>query len=119
MRISDWSSDVCSSDLLQVHCRAGCQRRVEPVDAIAGDGIGFDQRVGGEVALMALAIGADQGGGLGVGQILDALLAAEVELDPEPLVGCIDEAESVAAKAMHEAIALGEDRKSTRLNSSH
>ena len=35
---------------------------------------------------MAFAILADQGFGLGVGQVLDALLGAEVELDPDPLI---------------------------------
>src|SRR3546814_9465153 len=108
MRISDWSSDVCSSDLIiLVRPDLG---QIEGIEVVGG-GIGLRhhlhaqgpaRKVAGidgtqQVALMALAIGADQGGGLGVGQILDALLAAEVELDPEPLV----------------------DRKSTRLNSSH
>jgi len=53
------------------------------------------------VALPALA---DKGLGLGVGQVLDALLGAEVELDPEALVLGVDEAEGVAAEAVHMTI---------------
>src|SRR3546814_18266357 len=34
MRISDWSSDVCSSDLVQHH-----GRRAEVADAVAPDGV--------------------------------------------------------------------------------
>jgi hypothetical protein len=46
---------------------------------------GFEQ-----VALVAFAVLADQRlGGFGVGQVLDALLGAEVELDPEALVGAL------------------------------
>jgi hypothetical protein len=54
-----------------------------------------------QVALVALAVLADQCLGLGVGEVLDALLALEVELDPEALVGRVDEAEGVRAEAVH------------------
>src|SRR3546814_14851928 len=37
MRISDWSSDMCSSDLLGHHLTAGRAERVGHVDEIAGD----------------------------------------------------------------------------------
>src|SRR3546814_10019392 len=40
MRISDWSSDVCSSDLLDFAAEVGMPGRVDDVDAVAlpGDG---------------------------------------------------------------------------------
>ena len=44
---------------------------------------------------MGLAVAADQFGGFGVGEILDALLGAEVELDPVPLAFSVDQAVGV------------------------
>src|SRR3546814_2053622 len=35
MRISDWSSDVCSSDLLALPCRTGCAPTVYPPAMVA------------------------------------------------------------------------------------
>ena len=58
-----------------------------------------------QVALVAFAVLADQRLGLGVGQILDALLRLEVELDPEALAGRVPEAVGVRAKAVHVAVA--------------
>ena len=52
---------------------------------------------------MAFAVVADDRLGLGVGQVLDALLGAEVELHPEALVLGVDEAVGVAAEAVHVA----------------
>nr|GEU28579.1 hypothetical protein [Tanacetum cinerariifolium] len=60
-----------------------------------------------QVALRAFAVAAHELGGFGVAQIGDALLAHEVELDPEPLVFRADEAEGMAAEAVHVAVALG------------
>ncbi len=54
-----------------------------------------------QVALMAFAILADEGFGLGVGQVLNALLGAEVELDPDALIFRVDEAVGVAAETVH------------------
>jgi len=56
-----------------------------------------------QVALMGLAILADQSLGRGIRQILDALLAAEVELHPDPLVLGVEETIGMAAEAMHVA----------------
>lgn len=53
-----------------------------------------------------LAVLGDHFGGLGVGQVLDALLGLEVELDPEALVVRIDETEGMAAETMDVPIAL-------------
>ena len=54
-----------------------------------------------EVALVALPALADRHGGLLIGEVLYALLGAEVELDPVPLVPRIDHTEGVAAEAVH------------------
>jgi hypothetical protein len=53
---------------------------------------------------MALAVLGDNRLSLGIGQVLDALLANQVELDPEALVPGVDEAEGVAAEAVHLAV---------------
>jgi hypothetical protein len=53
-----------------------------------------------QVALVALAVLADDRLGLGVGQVLDAVLGLEVEFDPEALVLGVDEAERVTAETV-------------------
>ncbi len=57
---------------------------------------------------MALAIFGDDRLGLLVGQVLDALLGVEVELDPDALVSRVDHAVGVAAKAVHVAVGEGD-----------
>lgn len=64
----------------------------------------FDALV--EVALVALAILANEYLGLRIRQILDPLLGLEMELDPEPLSLVVDEAECVAAEQVH--VSIGE-----------
>src|SRR3546814_9451441 len=39
MRISDWSSDVCSSDLRRVLCRSGLRLRCERTESRDVDGV--------------------------------------------------------------------------------
>ena len=56
-----------------------------------------------QIAPMALAIVGDDRRGFFVGEILDALLRAEVEFDPDALIGGVDHREGVAAEAMHVA----------------
>jgi hypothetical protein len=56
-----------------------------------------------EVALMSLSILAYQGLGLGIGQVLDALLSAKVEFDPGALLPRIKKTVSMAAEAVHVA----------------
>ena len=56
-----------------------------------------------EVPLVAFPVLADERLGLLVGQVLDPLLRLEVEFDPEALVLGVDEAEGVAAEAVHVA----------------
>ncbi|MND83629.1 hypothetical protein D3C80_754970 [compost metagenome] len=64
-------------------------REVAPLDGVV------------EIRLTGLPILADGGGGLFICVEAVALLCLEVELDPEALVGVVDEAEGVAAVAVH------------------
>jgi hypothetical protein len=48
-----------------------------------------------QVAAVGLAVAADQFRGFGVGETLDALLGAEVELDPVALAFSVDQAVGV------------------------
>ncbi|MNZ65480.1 hypothetical protein D3C78_836760 [compost metagenome] len=64
-------------------------REVAPLDGVV------------EIRLTGLPILADGGGGLFICVEAVALLCLEVELDPEALVGRVDEAEGVAAVAVH------------------
>ena len=63
-----------------------------------------------QVALVAFAVLGDDRFGFLVGQVLDALLGTQVELDPDALVLGVDHAEGVAAKAVHVAVGDGECR---------
>src|SRR3546814_9418443 len=99
MRISDWSSDVCSSDL-------GAEMRREAGIAEGAAGEGEQQgRGAADQAVMAdgLLISGRERAGLGIERRLD---------------GSAGQAPSFAEDraALHR---LGRDRKSTRLNSSH
>lgn len=61
-----------------------------------------------QIRLAGLSVLTDGGGRLFIGVEAVALLGLEVELDPEALVGIVDEAEGVAAVAVHLAQALGD-----------
>src|SRR3546814_1927477 len=97
MRISDWSSDVCSSDL---RADVGQETHVLAVDEqLAGD------QAHGEAACALEERGGDQ---------LGAVL---VELDTA-FRDDLDQRSGVRAGA-HQVAVEDPDRKSTRLNSSH
>src|SRR3546814_9979313 len=108
MRISDWSSDVCSSDLLYHQLAVGgTDFRVAGVAADAEDAEGvallLRHHVGGADAIPGARIEAeDLGEPAQVGNLL---------LGPAAVgVGDVEEAVQQL---------LRQDRKSTRLNSSH
>src|SRR3546814_7217509 len=120
MRISDWSSDVCSSDLLHVVDvqRAGRLVEQQPVlqVVVLGDGVGLarveqvllvDQHAqyGARADLKAHLRGVVRGVGRYHGQVTGFDLG---ESGHQGLVG-------VAGVALHHAL----ERKSTRTNSSH
>ena len=73
---------------LHIHGPAG---EVAPLD-------GFKQ-----VAPVAFPVVGDQLGGLLVAEVFDALLGAEMELDPHALIGSVVEAEGVLTKKVHVA----------------
>src|SRR3546814_10291243 len=111
MRISDWSSDVCSSDLWVFFLCGRClprrfeaaqfDRAAEQAAAFAGEHDALPRQGDDHPAVLLLGIGA--GGGL------------PTRVGDED-AGAVDEFE------LHAALPVGivpADRKSTRLNSSH
>src|SRR3546814_5598987 len=101
MRISDWSSDVCSSDLGQAFERLG---RIEKRRTAAGDDAFFDRGAGR------------------VEGVVDAVLAflhfdfrSAADLDHGNTAGELRQ----TFLQLFLVIVAGRDRKSTRLNSSH
>src|SRR3546814_3123731 len=106
MRISDWSSDVCSSDLV------GAGTDGEPADVVAAQRTGAADRggvedVGGVQVVDGLGDGA--GDGADVAHLLEEVVRIGVGADAH-----VDALADIAAKGLER-----EDRKSTRLNSSH
>src|SRR3546814_7780190 len=107
MRISDWSSDVCSSDLVLGGWHLRQRRRAEVVDVVAAL---LRARDAVELAHVRVARDADHPA--------DPLVADEVEQ-----LGALGEvhAPGIAALLVLRArpATADRDRKSTRLNSSH
>src|SRR3546814_3877941 len=102
MRISDWSSDVCSSDLLEVG--AEVDRGFQGQYLLRG-------RLDAEVAQHGLVGELHLGGGDGDTHAAGLQQRSAAELH----VGALVERTGAGAAAVAEA----QDRKSTRLNSSH
>src|SRR3546814_2121514 len=97
MRISDWSSDVCSSDLDEDQLVALDRRRHREADA----GVARRRLDDGAAGLQAaVALG---------------------RLDHREADAILDRAARIAAFGLYPDFGVGEqlDRKSTRLNSSH
>src|SRR3546814_3714800 len=139
MRISDWSSDVCSSDLL-ADDEAALTSIVEPLERRAPAGLPTLrdlQAAFPDVARRIAAIETSQSGdgwtagvlrrlsqvvnlrpvGLVEGEAPSAVAArAEVKLNDGDLAGALAELDALTGAA---AEAAARDRKSTRLNSSH
>src|SRR3546814_5519432 len=104
MRISDWSSDVCSSDL---HAALGAVERVGDIGEVGDICRTIDRSVAAERARNF------------PGPVIGELAAkAEGAL---PGFGLLEEFSRPALDehAAHEQQILSRDRKSTRLNSSH
>src|SRR3546814_4202132 len=116
MRISDWSSDVCSSDLGAIKRNAGPARPRGIVDLAGGDDVELGQPAGigfGRVELRPVGRQADAIG----------VVARKDHFLDEAAVGLgIEDADNVMAALFIIDLAMvgePEDRKSTRLNSSH
>src|SRR3546814_4027806 len=107
MRISDWSSDVCSSDLLQhLGPLRGHLQHFFVGDSIQLAGLGNDTRIGGvdaiDIGIDVTALGLQRGG-----------------QRHRRSVGAAT-AEGGDAAGRIDALEAGDpDRKSTRLNSGH
>src|SRR3546814_2133585 len=101
MRISDWSSDVCSSDLVALTLD-----RAVIADLIA--------------AMPAASIGAAAGGHQGPGFAVSAVTRQLIEAW-SGLLALLDQPDDIAmlAPLREREILYRLDRKSTRLNSSH
>src|SRR3546814_10290060 len=117
MRISDWSSDVCSSDLLVGETiddhRCSVAAGIEAIQAVAGGGIAG---TADEVS----AIITDHHH-VHDGAVRMRFVVAIVEQHMGALVAGID-ADDAAVILLHEVVKAtvgNQDRKSTRLNSSH
>src|SRR3546814_7788397 len=111
MRISDWSSDVCSSDLLDVRAadvHAGSIAALADLGIVRGTGGGLfrPEAPVTRAQTMTFLVGAYE-------------LATGAQL-PEPATAPFgDIAGSGHDVALGQAAPLGVDRKRTRLNSSH
>src|SRR3546814_7195342 len=136
MRISDWSSDVCSSDLEPAQCRTqrrGAARR----DRRLRRGVAVEDRVELRIAVGGLAEHIGVGVGRRRGEQAEGrahrLIAGdgerEIVAEQAELVDGLDVGESAAQSVeclggveggeIAVRAAIEEDRKSTRLNSSH
>src|SRR3546814_3129242 len=117
MRISDWSSDVCSSDLLATATRGGA--------GAAEDHARRGQRVVGVGKVFLAELAADDQAGAAAAhfeQVVEGDVA-ERFLGGEVAVACdrgLDRVQDVDRRgARIEDVVAAVDRKSTRLNSSH
>src|SRR3546814_1181758 len=102
MRISDWSSDVCSSDLLTRLAATGAIGCNIEDQVVGGDGLHAVDAQATRIAAAREAVGAD----FFINARTDIFLKAKRETHDAAMV------DSAIARAHA-------DRKSTRLNSSH
>src|SRR3546814_3286297 len=108
MRISDWSSDVCSSDLARHSLQSG--GRAVALQGLASD-IALPSREKTGIAEFDRALG----GGLVAGSA--TLIWGDPGIGKSTLL--LQAAAKMAMRGLTIAYISGEDRKSTRLNSSH
>src|SRR3546814_1471196 len=123
MRISDWSSDVCSSDLFHRIARLHVGLLARD-DLVAGSQTLRRQDIG--LGAVGIVDQRDEGGAVGViFQTLDrALDVPQATLEVDDAVALLVTAGDAARGHMTlvvaaAGLALALDRKSTRLNSSH
>src|SRR3546814_7218436 len=111
MRISDWSSDVCSSDL---------DDRLRELHALQDDRVlRVAQRLAGGGVLQAGD--GDDVAGAGLLDVL-AVIGVHLQHAPDALAVALHRVEDLRARVDHAGIYAHEgqrDRKSTRLNSSN
>src|SRR3546814_4022256 len=108
MRISDWSSDVCSSDLPSA---GKAEETTEtPTDSLA--------MTAEAIRKAAIGVEAVQPGGLG-SEILAQGTVAATPAGEAIVTARAGGAVTQVLKRLGDPVRAGEDRKSTRLNSSH
>src|SRR3546814_9460798 len=124
MRISDWSSDVCSSDLRVPMINAVVDGNAVAQIIAAWTGIPVGKMVSDEIQTVLGLRDLLEERVIGQGHALDAIAQrvrtsrANLE-DPGKPKGVFLLVGTSGVGKTETAIALAEDRKSTRLNSSH
>src|SRR3546814_6102101 len=122
MRISDWSSDVCSSDLLQIGYDRLAGRMAEPVP-LADDPALLVER--GDPEAVGLPIEVYPAEIVFLGEVPRAVVHGVAVVDRKGVelvagAGVVDVAGRLAVGKGKRPVEGGRgDRKSTRLNSSH
>src|SRR3546814_4715042 len=127
MRISDWSSDVCSSDLPSVLSRqvwpawheALIRAHADPADASARERLGYDELFANQLALMLVRASTRRRPGLSLQG--DGRLTGALRLPYAP-TGAQQRSVSELTGDMAQRtpmLRLLQDRKSTRLHYSH
>src|SRR3546814_7339847 len=109
MRISDWSSDVCSSDLVQIAPPARTLPELARARCVTGGACEFGEA----------EIGGGQFERVGGGAPAGRADRHVMELEPLIEAGALADAQHRAAGAAEILGGRHGDRKSTRLNSSH
>src|SRR3546814_3709984 len=104
VRISDWSSDVCSSDLIESERKTREAERLEQ-EALLKDAVG---------GIVAAANAGDLAQRIDTSRIEGVM--RELGEGVNQLLGTVERALGDLGTMLHK---LAEDRKSTRLNSSH
>src|SRR3546814_7809702 len=121
MRIGDWSSDVCSSDLPRASHDAGWRREERATDDAAADDV-FAMTTLDRSTLGAIGFGAAPLGNL-YRPLTDAAARATIRAAWDAGIRYFDTAPhygfGLSEKRLGAALAEIEDRKSTRLNSRH
>src|SRR3546814_1789213 len=127
MRIRDWSSDVCSSGLLRediVSCvlEPGQRLRFEQLKEIYGASYSTLREALSSLVAEQLVVAEGQRGfrvaSISAADLLD-LTDARVLLEREAVRRAIERADASSRAQIMSAFHRLEDRKSTRLNSSH
>src|SRR3546814_6327096 len=118
MRISDWSSDVCSSDLGRRLAVAAIARIGQAVPRFTV--VGIDD-MAARAARLAIVTGLVVGAHEPHIGIVEARLVEVEDCDPDaqPGAGPAVRLLEVGAPRLFEPLDAARDRKSTRLNSSH
>src|SRR3546814_4510285 len=120
MRISDWSSDVCSSDLLRdrlAECLAGQDDHTERIAELIAVSLGL---IGDTAAVPILSRALETTSDPVRAEAATALGRIGAPSAVDPLIEALDTDHDRVRRHVAQALGeIGEDRKSTRLNSSH